>query len=166
METKKITLRTIPDEDALVIAGILLDESVKQTYMVGDLTNEEAYQRALRIASASRSEDRYIRGIYADNCLVGFLNEVEIKDNNIELGWVVAPAQQGNGYCTAAVKLAIADLFSKGYSRIIAGAFSQNAASMRVMEKAGMVRQEFTETIEYRDARHNCIYFAKDRSKP
>lgn len=161
METKKISLRPIPEKDALVIADILLDASVKQTYMVGDLTKDEAYQRALRIASLSRTEDRYIRGIYADACLVGFLNEVEIKDSSIELGWVIAPAHQGMGYCTAAVRLAIDDLFSKGYSRIIAGAFSQNTASMRVMEKVGMVRQEFTEPIEYRGQTHKCIYFVK-----
>lgn len=159
-----VTLRPIPAEDASVIADILLDNSVKQTYMVGDLSKEEAEQRALRIASLSRQEDRYIRGIYANESLVGFLNEVEIKDGSIELGWVIAPAHQGNGHCTAAVQLAIEDLFTKGYSRVVAGAFSQNAASIRVMEKAGMTRQEFTEPIEYRGIIHTCIYYAKDKA--
>lgn len=163
MKQTKIVLRPIPAADAGVIADILLDNSVKQTYMVGDLSKEEAEQRALRIASLSRQEDRYIRGIYANESLVGFLNEVEIKDGSIELGWVVAPAHQNNGYATEAVLLAMDALFAKGFSRVIAGAFSENAASMRVMEKAGMARQEFTEPIEYRGVTHTCIYYAKNK---
>ena len=164
MKQTKIALRPIPAADAGVIADILLNDSVKQTYMVGDLSKEEAYQKALRITALSRGEDRYVRGIYTANCLVGFLNEMEITDSSIELGWVVAPAHQNNGYASEAVRLAMDALFAKGFSRVIAGAFSENAASMRVMEKNGMARQEFTEPIEYRGITHTCIYYAK--SKP
>ena len=164
MKQTKIALRPIPTTDAESIADILLDTSVKQSYMVGDLAKEEAYQMGLRIASLSCTEDRYVRGIYMNNGLVGFLNDVEIKDGTIELGWVIAPAHQGNGYATEAVRIAIDDLFSKGYIRVIAGAFSENSASIRVMEKAGMIRQELTELIEYRGITHTCIYYAKDKA--
>lgn len=164
MKQTKITLCSIPTTDAESIADILQDNSVKQTYMVGDMSKEEAYQLGLRIASLSCAEGRYVRGIYTGAGLVGFLNDVGIDGNSIELGWVVAPAHQGNGYATEAVRLAIDDLFSKGYTRVIAGAFSENAASIRVMEKAGMVWQELSEIIEYRGTSHICIYYAKDKN--
>ena len=164
MKQTKITLRPIPATDAEIITEILLDSSVKQTYMVEDLSQEDAYQLGLHIASLSHCEDRYVRGIYTAKDLVGFLNDVEIKDGSIELGWVIAPAHQGNGYATEAVRIAIDDLFSKGYPRVVAGAFSENTASIRVMEKTGMVRQELTETIKYRGITHTCIYYAKDKA--
>ena len=163
MKQTKITLRPISTTDAEIIADILLDGSVKQTYMVSDLSAQEAEQLGLRIASLSHLEDRYVRGIYTAEGLVGFLNDVGIENGSIELGWVVAPAHQGNGYATNAVLLAMDELFTKGFTRVIAGAFSENAASIRVMEKAGMLRQEFTEPIEYRGITHTCIYFAKDK---
>ena len=40
------------------------------------------------------------------------------------------------------------------------GAFSENTASIRVMEKAGMVREDFTEDIEYRGIMHHCVYYS------
>ena len=105
-----------------------------------------------------------MRGIYCGNELIGFLNDVETTEESIELGWVIAPDKQNKGYCTEAVKTAIEDLFSRGYASVIAGAFSQNKASIRVMEKAGMQPIEKTEEIEYRDQTHKCVYFERCKS--
>ena len=54
-------------------------------------------------------------------------------------------------------------LFSEGFSAVKAGAFSENAASIRVMEKCGMTKTGETEQIEYRGKTHTCVYYAIER---
>ncbi len=39
------------------------------------------------------------------------------------------------------------------------GAFTENIASIRVMEKCGMRRFDETEEIEYRGKNHTCVYY-------
>ena len=46
------------------------------------------------------------------------------------------------------------------------GAFPENTASIRVMEKAGMVREDFTEDIEYRGIMHHCVYYSIKANGP
>ena len=60
---------------------------------------------------------------------------------------------------TAALRAAIGELFEKGHTQVVCGAFEHNLASMRVMEKAGMTRLEKTDEIEYRGKVHRCIYY-------
>ena len=86
------------------------------------------------------------------------------KDGGIELGYVIHPRFHGKGYMTQALKAAIEELFSDGYREVITGAFEENRASIRVMEKAGMILQGKTEEIEYRGKTHNCIYYHMEKS--
>ena len=95
-----------------------------------------------------------------EDCLIGFLNDVEIQDGSIELGYVIHPDFQGKGYMTNALRYAMDELFSIGYHEIICGAFEKNAASIRVMVKAGMQKLSRTDEMEYRDKRHQCVYYS------
>lgn len=156
-----ISLQSIAEKDIPLVADILQDDRVNPTYMVPDLTREDAMRLSARIANLSNQKDRYVRGVYQGEILVGFLNDVGIEGTAIELGWVIAPMHQGNGYATEAVRAAITELFAKGYTTVEAGAFTENAASIRVMEKAGMTLQEKTEIIEYHGQAHICVYYAK-----
>ena len=88
------------------------------------------------------------------------INDVEIENGTIEVGYVVHPDYWGRGHATAALKLAIRELFAKGYREITAGAFHQNPASLRVMEKAGMTKIDKTDEIQYRGKTHRCIYYS------
>ena len=54
-------------------------------------------------------------------------------------------------------------LFAKGFREVVCGAFEENTASLRVMEKAGMEKLDITESIEYRGKVHNCVYYSKIR---
>ena len=65
---------------------------------------------------------------------------------------------------TRALKLAITELFSLGYREVITGAFDENGASIRVMEKAGMVKLDKIDEIDYRGKLHKCVYYHKIRS--
>ena len=61
----------------------------------------------------------------------------------IDLYYGLAPAHWGKGYTTEAVRAAIDAAFTghPGVNRIQADANPQNPASLRVMEKAGMIRE-------------------------
>lgn len=59
-----------------------------------------------------------------------------------EIGWVIAPAHQGQGYATEAARAALEICFEHlGLRRVTAGCFVENAASWRIMEKVGMRRE-------------------------
>ena len=87
------------------------------------------------------------------------MNDCEIKDDAIEIGYVITPAHQGKGFATEAVEACIEELFRMGFAHIRAGFFECNVASCRVMEKCGMHRIELEEDIEYKGVLHHCFYY-------
>jgi RimJ/RimL family protein N-acetyltransferase len=95
--------------------------------------------------------------------MVGFINDPEILDGTIELGWVVDPEYHNRGYATEAVTHAIKDLFTRGFDVVTAGAFEENPASIRVMQKSGMTLQDKTEELQYRGKTHHCIFYASEK---
>ena len=156
-----VTLRPIQLQDREAMLDILTDDTVKQTYMLPDFADRrDALPLFRRLAELSRDESRYVRGICLEERLIGFLNDVEIQDGSIELGYVIHPDFQGKGYMTEALRSAVDALFLMGYREIICGAFEENAASIRVMVKAGMQKLSRTDEMEYRDKRHQCVYYS------
>ena len=153
-----ITLGIITEQPLPAIARILMNDTVKKTYMVPDLSEDAAMKLASRLAELSTDESRFVRGIYRNEILIGFLNDTEIKGSSIELGWALHPDYHNKGYATAAVKLAIEALFDRGFEEVIAGAFEENLASLRVMEKSGMLPMDQVDEIEYRGVTHLCRY--------
>ena len=157
-----IILRPILPEDRERMLDILTSSQVSRTYMLPDFTDRDAaIPMFRRLLEMSKDTSKYVRAIAVDDRLVGFLNHTEIAGDSIELGYVIHPDSQGKGYMTKALQLAMEELFSRGYREIIAGAFSTNAASIRVMEKCGMVRMDKTDTITYRGKTHTCVYYRK-----
>ena len=157
-----IRLASLRAADLETMLDILTNDCVKQTYMLPDFpSREDAVPLFQRLVGLSGDSRRFVRGIYADETLVGFLNDVEIENGAIELGYVIHPRFQGNGYATEALGSAIGELFHLGFQAVITGAFRQNAASIRVMEKNGMTRIEKTEPIDYRGKTHICVYYTK-----
>lgn len=157
-----IRLASLRAADLETMLDILTNDCVKQTYMLPDFpSREDAVPLFQKLVGLSGDSRRFVRGIYADETLVGFLNDVEIENGAIELGYVIHPRFQGNGYATEALGIAIGELFRLGFQAVITGAFRQNAASIRVMEKNGMTRIEKTEPIDYRGKTHICVYYTK-----
>ena len=153
-------LRTFSPEDAAGMLDILTDNRVNKTYMLPDFARkEDALPLFHRLMDRSGSEDHFVRGIFLEDRPIGFLNDVEIVDASIELGYVIHPDYWNRGYATAALKKAIEDLFARGYQEVRCGAFTENPASIRVMEKAGMTLLPLTEEIPYRGSVHHCVYY-------
>lgn len=159
MNTENIRLRPFQPEDQNMILEILTSTKVNQTYMLPDYEcKEDAIPLFRRLAELSHDCSRFVRCIDLDGEAIGFLNDMEIKGGRIELGYVIHPEFHNRGCMTKALKLAIFRLFELGYTEVKCGAFEENKASLRVMEKAGMIQTEKTEQIEYRGKIHRCIY--------
>jgi len=63
----------------------------------------------------------------------------EAENTQAALGWCMDPAYAGRGYATEAAAELLRICFEElGLRRVVAGAFADNIASVRVMEKIGM----------------------------
>ena len=83
----------------------------------------------------------------------------------MEVGYLIHPEYHGKGYMTEALIAFIQDLFSLGLEEVIAGAFEENPASLRVMQKAGMTLLDKSDELEYRGKVHRCIYYSKKKGE-
>ena len=152
-------LRILTEADEAALTQMLTSDAVKKTYLLPDFDRQEdAIPLAHRLMQLSCDDAHFVRGIDENGTLVGFLNDVEISDGSIELGYVIHPEHWNKGYATAALKLAISQLFQQGFREVLCGAFEENPASLRVMEKAGMKRLDRTEAIDYRGRVHLCLF--------
>jgi RimJ/RimL family protein N-acetyltransferase len=72
--------------------------------------------------------------------------QAEVRDRAVdvvaEIGWCLAPAHEGHGYATEAVRDLLAIAFEGfGLRRVVANCFADNEASWRLMERIGMRRE-------------------------
>ena len=163
--TQDLHIRPFVDTDRAAMGKLLTDWRIAETYMLPDFDSEAAVDRMFaRFRELSQRDDRYVAGIYLDEELIGFLNDVEIRDCCVELGYVIGPDHWGKGYATQMLRGAVEDLFRRGYREVVAGAFEENKASIRVMVKAGMSKIALEEDIDYRGKRHHCMYYSVKRA--
>lgn len=166
IKTKRLCIQPFKEADRLDMVNLLCNDDIKKTFMIPDFaTIQEAERLFYSFMKWSQEEARYERGIYLANQLIGFVNTVGIEKSCIELGYVIHPEHQNQGYATEVLQAVIADLFTKGYREICAGAFQENTASCRVMERCGMQRIQKTAEVDYRGYRHSCIYYSIHKNK-
>lgn len=155
-----INLQTIRREHRETFLDMLTDDTVNKTYMLPDFaTREDAIPLFERLMALSEDTSRFVRCICCGETAVGMINDVETKDGKVELGYLIHPSYQNKGYMTEGLKIAIGEMLGKGFQEVICGAFEGNRASMRVMEKCGMQRIDYSDTVEYRGQTKKCIYY-------
>ena len=96
------------------------------------------------IASAQeRDQPRFAIVRRADGVLVGGIGlRVEPEHHRAEVGYFVGVEHWGNGYATEALRAVLDHAFGNlGLNRVYAHHFVRNAASGRVLEKAGLRRE-------------------------
>lgn len=160
-KTERLEVKPMTMADKELVLDLLTDETVGKTYMLPDYVNrEDAEPLFRRLVELSHADGRFVAGIYLEGRFIGMMNETDVKDKQIEMGYALLPAFCNQGYATESFKGAIQYLFSHGFETVLAGAFRENAASIRVMEKCGMMRQPQTDEIDYRGVTHTCVYYA------
>ena len=122
---------------------------------------EEKFFQKLRNFTLDKS--KFVYGIYSKNKIIGFINQVCLENDVIELGYFIDSKEWNKGYATEALKTAINELFRIGIKAVQAGHFESNPASGRVMQKAGMHKIEKTEVIVYRNEEHQCVFYEISR---
>ena len=111
----------------------------------------------------SKNYDRFVYGVCLNNQLIGFVNDVFIGENTVELGYVIHPNFKNNGYATEVLTACIKLIFESGFTVLKTGAFEENLASIRVMQKCGMEESLEKEQIEYKGEIKNCKYYQIER---
>lgn len=164
IKTERLELKAIGPKDLPALAELLTDAVVAKTYMVPDFADRaEAEKLAKRLMTLSENPERYMMGIFLHNQLIGILHETQISGDTVEVGYALLPRFYGQGYATEALTGAIDGFFALGFRCVLAGAFEENAASMRVMQKSGMTKIDRQDVVTYRGKDHRCVYYAVSR---
>lgn len=166
LRTARLLLRPYEESDRDAMVALLCNEEVKKTFMIPDFERREQAEALFeKLWQFSRSDDHFEYGICLHGRLIGFLNDCDIEDDSIEVGYVIDPAFRGRGYAPEALQAAITELFRMGYRQVTAEYFAENPASRRVMEKCGMHKLDTEEDVEYRGAMHHCFTYAIESAK-
>ncbi len=102
-----------------------------------------------------RRNNYYFWCISKNGKMIGYINAYKLEgDGRFWLMYMVSPAEQSKGYATEAVK-AVLEYMKTQNSKVVFGACdTDNIASYRVLEKAGMTYINHTENVfHYRDGR-------------
>ena len=164
LATDRLVLKAFSECDRAAMLDIFCNETIKKTYMLPDFeSKEQAGVLFDRFLALSNGDERLLYGVFLENTPIGFINECEKHDTTMELGYVITPEYQGQGFATEAVQACIQELFRMGFDHVRAGYFEGNDASRRVMEKCGMHKISLEEDIEYKDVLRHCFYFEIDK---
>ena len=163
IHTPRLTLGPLREGDKAALTALFRHDAVKETYMVPDPLDDALAERLFaRILALSQDDTRCVFGIFLDGALIGILNDTEIDGKTIEMGYALHPDHWNCGYMSEAFAAVIDYLRTRGFATVTAGAFEENTASLRVMQKCGMTRLNKTDEIEYRGKMHTCIYYGVD----
>ena len=161
--TDRLCLRPFMETDTEDMLAILTNKEIAKTYMLPDFASyEDAKNLFERLKSLSHSHERFVYGIDLDGRIIGYIHDVQVEQDEVEVGYVIYPDHKGQGFATESLKGIIGEFFHAGFQSVTAGAFEGNIASMRVMEKSGMTLIEKTEQIPYRDQILHCIFYKID----
>ena len=162
--SERLTLKSIEEKDKKDLLEIVKDPKVKKSYMLPDFSSEEEEEKFFqKLSNFTLNKEKFVYGIYSKNKIIGFINQVSLENDVIELGYFIASNEWNKGYATEALKTAINELFRMGIKAVQAAHFESNPASGRVMQKAGMLKIEKIEVIVYREQEHKCVYYEIDR---
>jgi RimJ/RimL family protein N-acetyltransferase len=147
--TERLVLRPVVAAD---LDRILAYRNLPEvnTWLIRTTVDPDAF-RAAWLRAAEDPHDHSV-AVELDGTVIGTVS-LELEDGMGQpgmpertaamLGYIFDPAYGGRGYATEAVSAVVAMTFEElGVRRITAGCFADNHASVRVLEKAGMRREQ------------------------
>ncbi len=149
LRTQRLELRPVRDED---VARILEYRNMPEVtrWLLRTEVDPVSFKAAWRRA-AEDPNDHSVAVVLGD-VVIGTVS-LDVVDGmgqpgmaprtEAELGYIFDPAYAGQGYATEAVAAIVAHAFDRlGVRRITAGCFADNLASVRILEKVGMRREQ------------------------
>jgi len=149
LRTDRLELRPVRDED---IDRILEYRNLPEVtrWLLRTEVDPVSFRAAWR--HAAEDPDDHSLAVTLDDVVIGTVS-LDLVDGmgqpgmpqrtEAELGYTFDPAYGGHGYATEAVTAMVAHAFDRlGVRRITAGCFADNLASMRILEKVGMHREQ------------------------
>lgn len=152
INTPRLTIRRFQEQDYPALYEYLSDPSIYQYEPGGPISLEKAHELAIERA---RSNDFWAVVLNSTGELVGHIFFAQTEPQELmtwELGYIINPRFQNQGYATEAVHA----LFEYGFAnwhihRVVAHCNPENIASWKVMEKLGMKREgHFRKNIFFR----------------
>lgn len=118
---------------------------------------ENAAGQALHLAMTRKSGPRLVLGV---------LSAVADGENEVEIGYVLAPEMWGKGFASEAVKMVVNTIFALTPAvRIRANSRVNNPASRRVLEKSGFAYVDTgLDMLAARGGLHPCDRFRLNRA--
>lgn len=157
LETDRLLIRRFTLEDRLAYFAFLSDEeSCRMDKAACFAAMDEQYMRVMERWAARL---QYSIVLKATGEVVGTLRPFERSDreNTMELGYVLCPAQRRRGYATEAVCAFIRLLFDElSCDAVMAEVFPFNEPSIRLLERLGFRRE---------GARDGLISYCMERNR-
>ncbi|MFC8298301.1 GNAT family N-acetyltransferase [Micromonospora orduensis] len=149
VRTGRLELRPVRDED---VDRILEYRNLPQVtrWLLRTQVDPASFRAAWQRAAVD--PDDHSMAVTLDGVVIGTVS-LEVVDGmgqpgmpqrtEAQLGYTFDPAYGGHGYATEAVTAMVAYAFDRlGVRRITAGCFADNLASVRILEKVGMRREQ------------------------
>ena len=164
LKDKNITLDKITLDDVNDYYLIASNKNITTSFMLDEVENlEEARSAIEEVINNYSDKEYYYFAIRLDKKLIGVMKTYE--SDYLELGYAINEEYWNKGYATIALNL-VTNYFLKmdRIKKIILGAFSDNYASIRVMEKygysfLGIKKDEFY----YKGKSRDICYFIKNK---
>ncbi len=146
METERLSLRKVSQNDADILHSEILSSSERLSYLdwnySADINETKVF---IEDILNNYQNEFYFFWVIEDRKTQDFIGCIMVCNSDIkrrlaEIEYVVSEKAQGHGYITEALKKVFHFLLQDvGYYRIEGVCNIENEASARVMEKAGMV---------------------------
>ena len=149
LRTERLQLRPVRDEDIdRILAYRNLPEVTR--WLIRTEVDPAAFREAWRRAAEDPHD--HSAAVTLDGTVIGTVS-LDVVDGlgqpgmplrtEAHLGYTFDPTYGGHGYATEAVLAMVAHAFDRlGVRRITAGCFADNLASVRLLEKVGMRREQ------------------------
>lgn len=164
LETERLLLREITQDDAEGIFAFFSNDNVTRYYGQDTLENMEQAKQFVDFFTKSYLEKRGIRwGIERKGTpgiigTIGF-NALSLKHKRAEIGYEIHPKQWRKGYTFEAVSKVLDYGFEKlGLTRIGAVVFIDNEASNQLLSKVGFQKEGILRDYMYQNGKAHDTY--------